>query len=154
MFSTHPKTNYNFSVMFILSSENAFNLDQSKKSSFGKELRNRFQIWSKIILSPSYVFNFDMSKSLSFCISINLHHLHINSLPRNPDFNPFPNKPWFLRVCCTSLLKTLWEKEKLLVTSNFSFSHSVFYLFGDLSAIFVKFRIVVCQCFEFGRVKN
>ena len=23
-------------------------------------------------------------------------------------------------------LKTLWEKEKLLVTSNFSFSHSVF----------------------------
>ena len=27
-------------------------------------------------------------------------------------------------------LKTLWEKEKLLVTSNFSFSHSVFYLFG------------------------
>ena len=35
--------------------------------------------------------------------------------------NPFPNKPWFLRVCSTCLLKTLWEKEKLLVTSNFSF---------------------------------
>ena len=45
-------------------------------------------------------------------------------------FNPFPNKPWFLRVCSISLLKILWEKEKLLVTSNFSFSHSVFYLFG------------------------
>jgi hypothetical protein len=43
--------------------------------------------------------------------------------------NPFPNKPWFLCVCSTSLLKTQWEKEKLLVTSNFSFSHSVFYLF-------------------------
>ena len=41
-------------------------------------------------------------------------------------FNSFPNKPWFLRVCSTSLLKTLWENEKLLVTSNFSFSHSVF----------------------------
>ena len=41
-------------------------------------------------------------------------------------FNPFPNKPWFLRVCSTSLLKTLWEKEKLLVTSNFFFSNSVF----------------------------
>ena len=26
----------------------------------------------------------------------------------------------------TNGLKTLWEKEKLLVTSNFSFSHSVF----------------------------
>ena len=23
------------------------------------------------------------------------------------EFNPFPNKPWFLRVCSTSLLKTL-----------------------------------------------
>ena len=34
-------------------------------------------------------------------------------------FNPFPNKPWFLHVYSTSLLKTLWEKEKLLVTSNF-----------------------------------
>ena len=34
-------------------------------------------------------------------------------------FNPFPNKHWFLRDCSTSLLKTLKEKEKLLVTSVF-----------------------------------
>ena len=67
-------------------------------------------------------------------------------------FNPFPNKPWFLRVCRTSVLKTLCEKEKLLVTSNFSFSHSVFYSFGKLSAIYVKFEIVVCNFFQFGRV--
>ena len=33
----------------------------------------------------------------------------------------FPNKPWFLRVCSTSVLKTLQEKEKLLVTSNSPF---------------------------------
>ena len=39
---------------------------------------------------------------------------------------PLPNKPWFLRVCSPSVLKTLWKK-KLLVTSNFSFSRSVFY---------------------------
>ena len=44
-------------------------------------------------------------------------------------FNPFPNKPWFSRVCSTSLLKTLWEKEKLLIRSNSSFSQSVFYPF-------------------------
>ena len=44
--------------------------------------------------------------------------------------NLLPNKPWFLRVCSTSLLKTLREKEKLLVTSNFSFSHSAFNPFG------------------------
>ena len=38
--------------------------------------------------------------------------------------NPFPNKPWFLRVCKNikrSLLKTLHVKEKLLVTSNLPF---------------------------------
>ena len=45
-------------------------------------------------------------------------------------FNPFPNKPLFFHVCSTGLSKTLWEKEKLLVTSNFSFFHSVFYPFG------------------------
>ena len=61
-------------------------------------------------------------------------------------------KPWFLRVCSTSLLKTLREKKKLLVTSNFSFSHSVFYPFGEHSAIFTKFEIVVCIPFQFGRV--
>ena len=30
----------------------------------------------------------------------------------------------------TNPLKTLWEIEKLLVMSNFSFSHGVLYLFG------------------------
>ena len=49
--------------------------------------------------------------------------------------NPFLNKPWILHVCSRILLKTLWEKEKLLVTSNFSFSSSVFYPLGGLSAI-------------------
>ena len=42
------------------------------------------------------------------------------------DINPLPNKPWFLRVCCTSPLKTSREKEKWLFMSQFSFSHSVF----------------------------
>ena len=68
--------------------------------------------------------------------------------------NPFPNKPWFLRVCSTCLLKTLWEKEKLLVTSNFSFTHSAFYPFSELFAIFIKLEIVVCRLFQLGRVSN
>ena len=58
--------------------------------------------------------------------------------------NPFPNKPWFLRVCHTSLLKTLWEEEKLLVMSNFSFSHSVFYL---LKKNFVPYFHLFGNCF-------
>ena len=68
--------------------------------------------------------------------------------------NSFPNKPWFLCDCSTSLLKTLWEKEKLLVTSNFPFSHSVFYPFVELSAISFKFEIVVCKLFQFGSVQT
>ena len=51
-------------------------------------------------------------------------------------------------------IKTLWEKEKLLVTSNFSFSRSVFHPFGELSAIYFKLEIVVCKLFQFGRVYN
>ena len=51
-------------------------------------------------------------------------------------FNTFPNKPRVFYVCCTSLLKTL-GKEKLLLMSNFSFSHSVSYSFGELAAIFI-----------------
>ena len=70
---------------------------------------------------------------------------------RLENINPFPNKPSFLRVCSKSLLKTLCEKEKLLVMSNFSFSHSVFNPFGELSAIFVKFKNVVCKVFEIGK---
>ena len=38
--------------------------------------------------------------------------------------------------------------------SNFSFSYDVFYSFGEPSAIFIKFKIVVCQCFEIGKVKS
>ena len=69
-------------------------------------------------------------------------------------FKPFPHNGTFWCLWETSLLKTLWEKEKLLVMSNFSFSHSVFYPFGLFSAIFVKFEIVVCKLIQFGRVQN
>ena len=60
-------------------------------------------------------------------------------------FNRFKNDPWFLRVSNSSLLKTLRKKEKLLVTSNFSFFHSVFYPFGKPSVIFFEFEIVRLQ---------
>ena len=107
-------------------------------------------------------------------------------------------KWWFLSKMAK---KTLWEKEKMLVTSIFSFSHNVvkkllllghenqglfgkalkiywciylglwwltlsqaspgfsfscrvFYPFGELSAIFIKFEVVVCKLFHFGRVWN
>ena len=43
-------------------------------------------------------------------------------------------------------------KEEIAHNSNFSFSHSVFYLFREIFAIFIKFEIVVSELFEFGRV--
>ena len=67
--------------------------------------------------------------------------------------DPFPNKPLFLHVCSTSLLKTLWEKEKLLVTSNFSFSHNVFCLFGELSAIFINLELSSTNSFSLEESK-
>ena len=54
-------------------------------------------------------------------------------------------------VCSRSLLKTLWEKEKLLVRSNFSFFHGVFYPFGKLSVIFIIFEMGVFKVFLFRR---
>ena len=39
MFSTLPKTNFKFSVKFILSAANAFNFDQSEILSFGKAVK-------------------------------------------------------------------------------------------------------------------
>ena len=82
---------------------------------------------------------------LSVCPSICLSFLFL--APTQKPFNPFPNKPWFLRVCITRLLKTLREKKKF-------FSHSVFCPFEELPFIFIKFGIVVCKLFQFGLVQN
>ena len=40
------------------------------------------------------------------------------------------------------------------MTNNFSFSHKVFYPSGELFAIFIKFKIVVCKLLQFGRMLN
>ena len=65
----------------------------------------------------------------------------------------FPNKPWFLRVCSTSLLKTLWEKEKLLVSNNFSFSQCFLPVYREFSSISIKFEIVDCNFFVLKSLK-
>ena len=83
---------------------------------------------------------------ISFGNGLTLYHTMMTfDTHKEKTFNSFPNRPLFLSACSTSLLKTMWEKEKLLVKSNFSFSHSVFYLFVELSAIFIKFESVVCK---------
>ena len=80
--------------------------------------------------------------------------LHQMTKIKTSNLNLSQTNPCFLRVCRTSLLKTLWGMEKLLVTCNFSISHSVLYPFGECSIIFIKFKIVVCKLSQFGRVYN
>ena len=50
------------------------------------------------------------------------------------------------------LLKTLWEKEKMLVTSIFSFSHNVFHPPQIKTQDNIHICFVVCKCFQFGAV--
>ena len=95
-----------------------------------------------------------VTSNLSFSHSVFYPYREVSKGLFSKVINTFPNKPCFLRVCSISLLKTPWEKEKLLVTSNFSFSHSVFYPSRELSAIFTKIVIVICRLFQFRRVMN
>ena len=67
----------------------------------------------------------------------------------NFSFNSLPHKPDFERPCKRSLLKTLREKEKMLVTSIFSFSHNVFYSFQNRFQFFSHIYFVICKCFRF-----
>ena len=66
------------------------------------------------------------------------------------ELSPSQTRPGF-NVSAVSLSKTLREKETLLVKSNFSFFHSDFYPFGERPTIFIRFEIVVCKLFQFGR---
>ena len=68
--------------------------------------------------------------------------------------NSFPDKPWFLCVSNTILLKTLWEKKKLLITSNFFFFHSVFYPFQELFAVFINFKLLSVNSFNLEESKT
>ena len=51
------------------------------------------------------------------------------------------------------LFKTLWEKEKMLVTSIFSFSHHVFYPIKDRNHHICYIYFVVCKYFQFGQAQ-
>ena len=40
-------------------------------------------------------------------------------LLKAPFLNPSPNKSWFLHVCSTSVLKTMWEKGEIAHNEQF-----------------------------------
>ena len=83
---------------------------------------------------------------------LNYPRIYWQNSPIAP-FNPFPHNDTFWRPWGKKAFWKHWEKEKLLVTSNFPFSHSVFYQFRELSPIYIEFKIVVCNLFQFGPVQ-
>ena len=54
----------------------------------------------------------------------------------------------FMCLQYKSFENTIGEGKIALVTSNFPFSHCVFYPFWEHSAIFINFKIVVCKVFK------
>ena len=70
------------------------------------------------------------------------------------NFNPLLHRYSFRHIKNRQLLKTLREKEKLLVTSNFSFSHNVFYSIRYLCLhLSTFFDIISLFAVELGKSK-
>ena len=142
MFSTRLENFLPFSSTLKLSSANSFSLEESEFYRLWKgitlcqtkkkgklihieslQLHSKFKIW----YGKGRKHCAQREKMLGTAFSLFPQNV-FNSFLCYAGENPFPKKLWFLRVCSTSLLKTLLGKEKLLVTSNFSFSNSVFCL--------------------------
>ena len=77
-------------------------------------------------MSSASAFTFERYKILSFARLLTLSQ----------------TSPVFYVSAVQVFLQTLWKKEKLLVTSSFSFSHSVFYPFEALPDISINFKVV------------
>ena len=146
MFCTLSKISQTIWVTFILSSANAFNLVYSKIFSLGKELKHKtpfsFLLYSRI--SKSWLLDVYLSPILKDTIV---------KTKSNFSIIPFPNKPWFLRVCSTSLFKTLLQKEKLPATSNFSLSYSVSTCFDSLLPFSSSLKLSSANSFSLERSK-
>ena len=71
--------------------------------------------------------NWSKLRSKKLWIGPNGKHLQTKKNTFDWEFNPLLHRYSFWPINNRQLLKTLWEKKKLLVTSNFSFSHNVFY---------------------------
>ena len=76
-------------------------------------------------------------------------NFHIKSLLRRLFLTLSQTTPWFYMSVEQVSRKQLGRKENLLVTSNFSFSNSIFNTSGEFSTFFTKFGIVVCKLFQF-----
>ena len=113
---------------------------------FNEDFSRYLAILDHVFLSAESV---DQDRICSLILLCTLHCLIIDLSQTNPipcHLIPFTNKPWCLHV---------WkqEKEKWLVTSNFSFSPTVFSShLENFLQFFIKFEIFVLKHIQFGRV--
>ena len=63
------------------------------------------------------------------------------------NFNTFPHTDAFWRLCSRPLWKTLWQKEKLLMMSNFSLCHNVFNS-SNITLSFTDVFLIVAKMFQ------
>ena len=96
-----------------LLSAHAFNPVLSKILSYGKGLKTSYIIKAPFKFSSANAFSFNLG-----CLQYKSFENTVGKgeIARNiglllyfvcQSFNPFPNKPWFLPVCSTSIFKTL-----------------------------------------------
>ena len=120
---------------------NGISDNSDTKQNFLKTLQEKEEMlvtsifFSHNVLYPIYPIKVILYTGASARLQI-LNSIRNNLTLTSPYFSPVPNKLLFLHCCNTSFLKTLWEKGEILLMSDFSFSHCVFYAFGGLSAIF------------------
>ena len=98
MFSTLPKTNFNFSVTFILLSASAFNLDQSKNLLYGKELIVQVALLIANIYSEFQVYMFSNCRNMTKCHSVYMTTLKMQK-PRLQQYLGFSLKTAKLTKC-------------------------------------------------------
>ena len=106
-------------------------------------IKVRIYITFKVIICKLSVW-----KSLNFVVWSGVNHPQSTGIicsiiiidDRKQPNNPGVQQPWK-----SSLLKTLWEKEKMLVTSIFSFSHNIFFSVNQLLQI-LSFETVLKFC--------
>ena len=152
-----------FGVTYILSSANAFRLDQSKILSFGRANcgpNNGIGIdkVENVVLKEE---NADISTFSSFPIMFTIPFFRVTQLK---------SVWWWINGSIEIIILNVFQFTLCLISPGFyvstllvfwkhcgkwrncSLSHSVLYRFWQLSVIFIKFEIVVCKFFQFQRV--
>ena len=90
-------------------------------------MRRDFVFFATFNLSSANAVKFRESKIFLFGKQVKLLYKKLFQTNHIWLLNSLPHNPYFWRPWERSLWKTLWEKEKMLVTSIFAFFHNVFY---------------------------